>query len=214
MRSINNQKEYWDKVAGTKTFTHPLDLQLVNVYFKEDFTILDYGCGYGRLTNEFYASGFKNITGIDTSLELIKRGKKLYPGLNLLHINEPEELNDFETSYDAVVLFAVLTCIPSNAAQKELLHIMANRLTKGGLLYISDYYLQPNREEVKEYTFWDNDKNNYGVFNLPEGAVFRHHTKEWIKELLQDLEMVSEKIITVKTMNGHVAEAFQILAKK
>lgn len=214
MQSLNNQKEYWDKVATTKTFTHPLDLLLVNDNFKKDFTILDYGCGYGRLTNEFNANGFKNITGVDTSRELIKRGKELYPGLNLLHINAPEELDHSEASYDAVVLFAVLTCIPSNAAQKELLHILAKNLKKGGLVYISDYYLQPNREEVKKYTFLNNDKNNYGVFTLPEGVVFRHHTKEWIRELLQDFEIISEKVITVKTMNGHAAEAFQILAKR
>ena len=71
-----------------------------------------------------------------------------------------------------------------------------------------------DRIEVSEYTSLNNDQYNYGVFSLPEGAMFRHHAKEWIKELLKDLEIVSEKIIIVKTMNGHAAEAFQILARK
>ena len=214
MSSINNQKEYWDSVAATKTFTHPLDAELVNNYFKKNFRILDYGSGYGRLTNEFYTEGFVNITGVDTSSALIKRGTGLFPGLNFLHIDEPPALKSFDNNYDAVVLFAVLTCIPSNAGQKDLINILSNRLKKGGFLYISDYYLQKDRLEVGEYGYFNNDLTNYGVFSLPEGAMFRHHTKQWIKELLKDLEIVSEKIIPVKTMNGHPAEAFQILVRK
>ncbi|HMC84099.1 MAG TPA: class I SAM-dependent methyltransferase [Chitinophagaceae bacterium] len=214
MSSINNQQEYWDSVAATKTFTHPLDAELVNNYFKKNFRILDYGSGYGRLTNEFYTEGFVNITGVDTSSALIKRGTGLFPGLNFLHIDEPPALKSFDNNYDAVVLFAVLTCIPSNAGQKDLINILSNRLKKGGFLYISDYYLQKDRLEVGEYGYFNNDLTNYGVFSLPEGAMFRHHTKQWIKELLKDLEIVSEKIIPVKTMNGHPAEAFQILVRK
>jgi SAM-dependent methyltransferase len=214
MSTINNQTAYWNKVANTKTFTHPLDAAIIAAHFDREFTILDYGCGYGRLLNEFHSGGFLNITGVDTSLELIKRGEKLFPDLHLVHINDAGELNSFETAFDAVLLFAVLTCIPSNAGQKELMGILQKRLKKGGLLYISDYYLQENTGEVKEYSFFEEDANNYGVFSLPEGAVFRHHTKEWIKELLQGFEIISEKIIPVKTMNGHAAEAFQILAKK
>jgi len=214
MSSINNQKQYWDSVAATKIFTHPLDAELVNNYFKKNFRILDYGSGYGRLTNEFYTEGFVNITGVDTSSALIKRGTGLFPGLNFLHIDKPSALNSFDNNYDAVVLFAVLTCIPSNAGQKDLINILSNRLKKGGFLYISDYYLQKDRIEVSEYGSFNNDLSNYGVFSLPEGAIFRHHTKQWIKELLKDLEIVSEKIIPVKTMNGHPAEAFQILVRK
>jgi 2-polyprenyl-3-methyl-5-hydroxy-6-metoxy-1,4-benzoquinol methylase len=214
VQTLNNQKEYWDSVANTKTFTHPLDSILVDKYFQKDFEILDYGCGYGRLTNEFYSEGFLNIAGVDTSVELINRGKKLFPGLNLTHINDAQALNNFDAGFDAVLLFAVLTCIPLNAGQKDLISALSNRLKKGGVLYISDYYLQKNTIEVSRYTFAGGDQNNYGVFTLPEGATFRHHTKEWIEELLSGFEIIAEKTIPVKTMNGHVAEAFQIIAGK
>jgi SAM-dependent methyltransferase len=214
MSELNNQKDYWNKVAGSKTFTHPIDMDILTGFFQKDFTILDYGCGYGRLAEELYTNGFVHITGVDTSSALIKRGKALFPGLNLICINNIHELNDFENDFDAVILFAVLTCIPSNAGQKEIIGILQNRLKKGGLLYISDYYLQESTDEVKEYNSLNDDPDNYGVFSLPEGVVFRHHTKEWIKELVQDFEIVSERILPVKTMNGHIAEAFQILARK
>ena len=214
MSALNNQKEYWDKVAGAKTFTHPLDPEILTGFFEKTFRILDYGCGYGRLAEELYTDGFISITGVDTSAALIKRGQALYPELNLIHISDADALNNFETDFDAVVLFAVLTCIPGNEGQKQLVDTLRKRLRKNGLLYISDYYLQESSGEVSRYGLLENDPDNYGVFSLPEGVVFRHHTKEWIKDLLQDFDILSEKMIPVKTMNGSVAEAFQILARK
>lgn len=211
---INNQKEYWNKVAGIKTFTQPIDTDVLNLYLKKDFKILDYGCGYGRISNELYSMGYTDIKGADTSVELLKRGKQLYPQLNFVHINQIDELNKFTTDFDTVILFAVLTCIPGNDGQKELINMLYNRLKKGGLIYISDYYLQTDRYEVKNYTTLNDDENNSGVFTLPEGVTFRHHTREWIKELLQNFDILSEKTIEVKTMNGHIAEAFQIIARK
>jgi len=214
MSALNNQHQYWDKVAATKTFTHPLDQDILLSFFQKTHKILDYGCGYGRLAEELYADGFINITGVDTSSELIKRGNSLYPELKLIAIGDVKELNDFETDFDIVLLFAVLTCIPANEGQRQLIEILYQRLRPGGFLYISDYYLQDNTGEVNRYHSLQQDPDNYGVFSLPEGVVFRHHTKEWIKELLQDFEMVTEKMIPVTTMNGHTAEAFQLLARK
>jgi len=210
---LDNQKEYWDKVANTKTFTHPADPDVIATYFNSSFNILDYGCGYGRMTAELYNQGFTQIKGVDTSAELIKRGKTISPFLDLVAINSVQELNNLPADFDVVLLFAVLTCIPSNAGQKELLQLLSDRLRAGGLVYISDYYLQTQTTEVKQYTYLNNDKDNYGVFTLAEGATFRHHTKEWIKELLNGFTILSEKIIAVKTMNGSSAEGFQIVAR-
>ena len=214
MSALNNQKDYWDKVAGAKTFTHPLDPDILTGFFEKNFRILDYGCGYGRLASALYTDGFMSTTGVDTSAELIKRGKSLYPELNLIHISDVQALHKFETDFDAVLLFAVLTCIPGNEGQKQLIDILRKRLRKNGLIYISDYYLQESAGEAGRYNLLENDPDNYGVFSLPEGVVFRHHTKEWIKELLQDFDILSEKMIPVKTMNGSTAEAFQLLARK
>ncbi|MES2649137.1 MAG: methyltransferase domain-containing protein [Bacteroidota bacterium] len=214
IKDINNQKEYWNKVAGFKTFTHPLDAELLEKYFFKSDKLLDYGCGYGRITAELYRYGFTNITGVDTSVELIKRGKINNVDLNLRVIENSNTLPFENGSFDAVILFAVLTCIPLNEGQKKLVASLYSKLATGGRIYISDYYLQENREEVNAYENYNNDAKNYGVFSLEEGATFRHHTKAWIKELFKDFEFIKEKEIEVKTMNGHVAKAFQLIIKK
>ena len=41
--------------------------------------------------------------------------------------------------FDAVVLFAVLTCIADDAAQRDLIAELRRVLQPGGLLLVSDY---------------------------------------------------------------------------
>ena len=211
--NIDNQKEYWDEVAEIKTFTHPIDLELINNFLNNQSRIVDFGCGYGRIVKQLTDLGFENVYGFDTSKELIARGIS-ENNLSLYHIDNPTDIKLEDNSIDLIILFAVLTCIPSNKGQNSLISLLLSKLKKGGILYISDYYLQENSVEVARYEYLNGDKNNFGVFKLPEGAIFRHHTKEWIKTLTKDFEIISETPIIVETMNGNIANGFQLIAKK
>lgn len=210
---IDNQKEYWNEVAKIKTFTHPVDLEIINTFLNEQSRIVDFGCGYGRIVKQLTDLGFKNVCGFDTSKELISRGIS-QNNLALYHIENPTELKLEDNSIDCIILFAVLTCIPSNDGQNSLINLLLSKLKRGGIIYISDYYLQENSVEVERYEYLNGDKNNFGVFKLPEGAIFRHHTKEWIKTLTKEFEVLIENPLVVTTMNGNIANGFQIIAKK
>lgn len=54
---------------------------------------------------------------------------------------------------------------------------------------------------------------HYGVFHLPEGAVFRHLSRGWIDTLFAGLEIVDAAYPRVTTMNGHEAQAFRYLCR-
>ncbi|MEO5892589.1 MAG: methyltransferase domain-containing protein [Ferruginibacter sp.] len=210
--NIDNQKDYWDSVAQKKTFSHPIDVNLLSEYVNKDAVIIDYGCGYGRVVKELQEAGFSNTTGYDTSLELINRGKTVT--LPIHHIDDPSNLPLDESSVDCFLLFAVLTCIPSNKGQSDLVELLHSKLKPGGIIYISDYYLQNNDVSKSRYTYLDNDMDNFGVFTLPEGATLRHHTKEWIAKLVDCFDVRVENMIGVKTMNGNSAEGFQLIVQK
>jgi SAM-dependent methyltransferase len=210
--NLDNQTAYWNKVAQSKTFTHPIDLNLLEEFLLKDSLIIDFGCGYGRIVQQLNNKGFTNVKGFDTSIELIKRGNK--SAGNIFHIQSPNDMPVEENSADCILLFAVLTCIPANKAQKDLIYLLGSKLRPGGLLYISDYYLQNDSIEMESYGYLNEDKNNFGVFTLEEGVTFRHHTKEWIRELLRNFMIVDEKQIDVTTLNGQNAKAFQFLLKK
>ena len=65
--NIDNQKEYWDSVADTKTFTHPINLKIFSKYVNISDSIIDYGCGYWRLVKLLMKSNYKKIIGFDSS---------------------------------------------------------------------------------------------------------------------------------------------------
>ncbi len=209
---IDNQKEYWDRVAQQKTFTHPVNIDLLLQFVDKDANIIDYGCGYGRIVAELTASRFSNVAGYDTSINIIQRGKERH--LPIHHIADSYNLPLENNSVDCILLFAVLTCIPSNKGQAALIQLLHSKLKPGGILYISDYYLQNNEVSKSRYTWFENQSDNFGVFTLPEGTTLRHHTMEWITTLFADFTIECENKVAVKTMNGNTAEAFQLIVRK
>jgi SAM-dependent methyltransferase len=211
----DNQHLYWDRVAASKTFTHPVDLPLLQQHLALASRIVDYGCGYGRSLAALHAAGFTNLWGVDTSAALIQRGQQQYPALatRLQHIAEPR-LPLPDAAADAILLLAVLTCIPSNAGQQALLAHLYAKLRPGGLLYLSDYYLQPERQAAGAYHCLHGDPANEGVFTLPEGVTFRHHTPAWISTLTAAFTVLHNATVPVFTMNGNRSEAFQLLLQK
>jgi SAM-dependent methyltransferase len=78
MSGIDNQVEYWDSVAKERTFSHPLNASLFKSLVHFNDHILDYGCGYGRTCNELFSLGFQNVVGIDSSPQMIERGRNTH----------------------------------------------------------------------------------------------------------------------------------------
>src|SRR4051812_6878068 len=120
---IDNQKHYWNSVSQQKTFTHPLNVELLSKYVNASSKIVDYGCGYGRLVNQLHELNYINVQGFDTSKALILRGSQ--SGVkSIACIDNADDLPLADNSVDCFLLFAVLTCIPSNQGQKKLLNLL------------------------------------------------------------------------------------------
>jgi SAM-dependent methyltransferase len=113
-----------------------------------------------------------------------------------------------------VLLFAVLTCIPNDNDQQVLVTEVERVLRPGGLLYISDLLVNDDLRNRERYEQFAERFKCYGVFELPEGVVVRHHRKEWIEQLLGSFEQLEHEPFTVTTMNGNTSSAFQYLGRK
>lgn len=206
----DSQKGYWNSIGYTKTFAHPFNMEKFSILIPKNKKILDYGCGYGRICEELWEHGYHNILGVDTAEKMIERGKDKYPHL-LLQVFE----QDFHgNSFDAVILFTVLTSVPMNDDQEALIRMISRILRKGGILYISDLWLQDDNRNRKRYKESENKYGIYGVFELPEGLICRHHNEIWIKKLLSDFEQIDLIDMDIITMNGNKAKGFQYFGSK
>lgn len=205
---LNSQYDYWNTTGTQKSFAHPLNLRRVRQWISDEGCILDFGCGYGRVLGELYKEDYAKLIGLDFSPAMIAAARAQYPEIAFEQI-ESLTIPLPDASVDGVLLFSVLTCIPTDEGQRELLREVNRVLNRGGLLYISDLWLQTDERNLDRYTRDEQKYGIYGVFDLPEGVTVRHHDPKWIETLTSDFTMVALDELEVVTMNGNPAKAFQ-----
>ncbi len=209
MVDLDRQLEYWNTEGTRKVFGHPLNLECVSQWLNYESRILDFGCGYGRSLGELFAAGYRNLIGFDFSPAMIAAARARFPEIEFGVLELSSTVPLPQASVDGVLLFSVLTCVPTDDGQRALIAELHRVLPPGGLLYISDLSLQSDERNLARYARDEAKYGKYGVFDLPEGVTVRHHDPEWITTLTTDFEQVALDEIEVLTMNGNAAKAFQ-----
>ena len=207
-----SQVPFWDSVADTKTFSHPLDLNRFRAFVDRGARILDYGCGYGRLSGELYAAGYRDVTGVDPSPRMIERSRAAYPQITFDVLKGPS-LPFADASFDAVLLFSVLTCVIDDDGQRAIVADIARVLRRGGIVYVSDIQIQDDERNRTRYHAFVETHHRYGVFELEPGILFRHLSLAWVEELFSRFEQLDLRDVPIVTMNGNRAKGFQFIGR-
>lgn len=205
-----SQLGYWNTTGAVKTFGHPVEPAWLDRIDRRA-RILDYGCGYGRVSGLLAERGFVTVEGLDPASNLIARARELRPDLRFAVLDDPPRLRHDDDSVDAVFLFAVLTCVPADSGQRELVAELRRVLRPGGLLYLSDLCLQDDQRNRDRYDRFAAKYGTHGIFETGDGAVCRHHTLDWLHTLFSGFDVVASREVHVDTMNGHPARATQLL---
>jgi ubiquinone/menaquinone biosynthesis C-methylase UbiE len=208
-----SERQYWDRVAGEKRFHHPFRFAWLDAHLVGS-EILDCGCGYGRLLAELAQCGYRNAVGADFSEGMLRRCVILQPDLSLRLVQSDGNMLPFrEHSFDAVLLFTLLTCLPMESEQRGLFAEVERILRPSGLVYISDLLLNTDSRNIVRYKQFAEQFGSYGVFRLPEGIVVRHHAEDFIESLTEAFDRLEYETFTVTTMNGNTSAAFQYLGR-
>ncbi|PSW21809.1 class I SAM-dependent methyltransferase [Photobacterium sanctipauli] len=186
----------WDDVAEEVNF----NLQIAEKEFIDAVSskakILDFGCGYGRITHQLFQLGFYNVLGIDTSKEMIHRGLNQYPYLDLRYLpGSPLPFGDDE--FDVVVTCAVFTCIPHSEARNKVLSELYRVLKSDGVLYLAEFCSDEGKTFIS------------GV-----GVPMWHGAPSEIEQMLEGFKVTNSTVVENKTMTGHISKAIHLFARK
>lgn len=206
------QVEYWDSVSQTKEFTTPFRADLFARYVSREASVLDVCCGYGRTLTELSGLGYTRLYGVDFSAKLIARAQR--EGVRAqFSIADCTALPYDDCQFDAAILFAALTCLVDDHAQRRTIEEILRVLKPSACLYVNDFLLNDDQRNLARYEQFA-EKLGYGAFELPEGATLRHHREEYILELLSDFQTELYQREIFRTMNGHVSNGFVYIGRK
>jgi SAM-dependent methyltransferase len=199
--------DYWNREGAAKTFTHELFPKWVKD-IPVDCTVLDFGCGYGRITKQLHSLGFENIIGFDTSSSMISRARAENKGPRYTS----QIRNVLKHKYGLVICFALFTSCPDPEAQLEIKEIIDKQTSNTSCLYISDYLISENPHYSEKYE--QKALGIFGCFGTIDTVLFRHHEKDHFSKLFSEWTLINRRTIAGKTMNGNKINMSQLLYKK
>jgi 2-polyprenyl-3-methyl-5-hydroxy-6-metoxy-1,4-benzoquinol methylase len=141
---VNKTENFWNAVAirtaassDRISKTSQQIIELTSRHLAPDFTVLDFGCGAGALTNRF-AARVRSICGIDTASQMIDLARQRAQAASISNATYLQS-DIFDASlgpcaYDAILAHNVLHYIPD---QPATLHRIKTLLKPGGLLISS-----------------------------------------------------------------------------
>lgn len=209
MQDLDRQLDYWNRMGTRKSFGHPVNFERLKQWLSPESRILDVGCGYGRALGLMSEGGYHNLIGCDLAPAMVAMARERFPAITFSEMVSPPHIPLADASVDATLLFAVLTCVPTNWGQLAIVEEVCRVLRPGGLLYLSDLWLQTDERNRERYARDEPKYGTYGVFDLSEGVTVRHHDPRWIETLTQDFETLAVDHINIQTMNGNPAQGFQ-----
>lgn len=214
MNSENCQYiKYWEEKGAKKNFSTPFQQDIFDKQVTKDAEVLDVGCGYGRIMEQLRKSGYKNVKGVEPSDTLRLRGIEQNSSLNISSL-EDGNIPYADSSFDAALLIAVLTCVPEETDQGLLINEIHRVLKPNGILYINDFLLNTDQRNLDRYKQYEGKHNCYGVFELEGGGVLRHFAEQHMQDLLSSFKTVEYQKVIYTTMNGNQSNGFYYIGRK
>lgn len=209
-----SQKDLWDKASFEKNFHDTFYLAHFGPLVRLDEKVVEFGCGYGRILQYLQEAGYKDLTGYDFSPQMLARGKRVYPKLDLRLVEKPLDFPLEDASTDAVILSTVLCCIPDIAHQKTLLRNVERILKPGGVVYMSDFLISTDKKVLEKYEKGYREFSDYGVYQTSDNMIVRHHESAYVRILMKNFLELWWYEEASETMNGTPVHAFHSMFQK
>lgn len=224
MDYIEENKRVYNKIA--EEFSQDRQelwefLKLLKDYVQTDDTILDLGCGNGRLYQLFDKNQVEYI-GVDQSRELIEIARQKHEQARFI-VADIQDLSLEDSSVEVVFCIATFHHLPDKGSRVKALKEMKRATKQGGKIIMTnwntdsewfqnkvengDYKQNPDRQDHYIVPFKNEDSETIGE---------RHYwgiDKEQIKDLSQDLDLKIEtnEYISLEGDEAEKEEAMNLL---
>jgi len=152
------------------------DILYLKKYINKDDSVLDLGCGNGRLIEMLQSSN--KYLGIDNSDKLIEVAKKRYPGYNFT-ISDILELK-LNKKFNIILSLSVIHHIPQKY-QKRFIETISKHLNKNGIVIVTSWKykkdLVKNSKKISQNEFLYPFKDSNGKI-LAERYFYKFSKKE------------------------------------
>lgn len=180
-------------------------LEQFKEYLENGQSILDWGCGNGRLL--FLLKDFDvTYVGTDQSIELIKIAQDLWKeaiekGKAQFFCTEEQEKEFSAEYFDLVFLIASFHHLPDEESRKNLLDKIFVEMKSGGKLIMTNWNLESDWAQGKLEKDWEKLSNN--DFLIPwknrQGEIivkryYHHFTEQELRMLLEKSGFKIEKL--------------------
>lgn len=181
-------KKVYDSIAAefSQTRNFPWkEFEVFNDFYREDFSVLDLGCGNGRLLLYLKKQGYKDYVGVDQSKELLKFAKKQFP-LNTFRLGDISKQIKFQKKFDAVFFAASFHHIPPDLQLRTLKNAVSH-LKKGGYIFMSNWNLHQRRFFLIFLRSILTPGYENGAFMIPWRNKLKRHYYRFTKKRLESL---------------------------
>lgn len=186
----------WDNVASDVDFNLEIDVTRFLGMISRKAKVLDFGCGYGRISNELTECGYTDVTGVDPSFAMIERGSQAFPGLPLLQ-SDGFDLPFDENVFDVVVICAVLTCLPSLEERGRASAEITRVLKPGGIVHLSEFCAEESQS-----------------FMSGLGLPMRYSSPKELRGVFAGFSYVHDEVVSASTMRGESTSSYRAFIRK
>jgi ubiquinone/menaquinone biosynthesis C-methylase UbiE len=211
-------KQYWSNEEPEKILAgvHFPGEELTKL-IEEKSTILDVGCGSGKISEYLYKKGYI-VTGIDINKKALEENKKRNVDITYSEADITKKIPFEDSSFDAITIpYVFVSIIDKKAAQRaadELIRV----LKTDGILWLCEATHSQDYEDRykigKELTDLDNVAVSFDGDKKVKRFI-RHYSNEEMDELFQSLSKLStEQLGIISPSSGMEVQTIINVYKK
>jgi len=194
---------------------------LTQVFSRKE-TLLECGCGAGRIAFGLWELGYRNLLGFDFSREMIVEARRMARLLEYgisFRVADATRLEFEEASFDGAVFgFNGLMQIPLRSRRRQALAGIATAVRPGGYFVFTTHDRGLNRYRelwAEERRLWDKGEQSSSLlefgdrhFSAPQGMIYIHIPDQ--DEVREDLAATGFDLVETHLRSELASESAQV----